>query len=79
MVAFKNLGEAELTLFEAEELVEPCIGQPRDESDAIADLLNAANLFGARAKRGANKLFASMLEPGIRPGVRPGIRVGCHA
>ena len=28
MVAFKNLGEAELTLFEAEEFVEPSSGNP---------------------------------------------------
>ena len=74
-VALEHLGEAELSLFEAQELVESDIGQPGDERDAIPDLLDPANLFGLRAERGGAKLCAGMFEPGVRSGVS----VGCHA
>ena len=74
-VALEHLGEAELSLVEAQKLVEPDIGQPGDERDAVPDLLDPADLFGLRAERGGAKLCAGMLEPGVRSGVR----VGCHA
>jgi hypothetical protein len=53
VVAFENLGEAELSLAETQKLIEPNIGQPGDKSDAIPDLLHPANLFGMRSQRGA--------------------------
>jgi len=53
MVAFENLGEAELSLAETQKLIEPNIGQPGDESDAIPDLLHPANLFGMRSEHSA--------------------------
>ena len=66
-VAFEHLGEAELSLVEAQQLVEPDVGQPGDERDAVADLLDPADLFGPRAERGGAELCAGLLEPGVRP------------
>ncbi len=71
-VAFERLGEAELTLVEAQQLVEPDIGQPRDQRDAIADLLDPADLLGLRAERGGVEPRAGAFEPAVRPGVRAG-------
>ena len=59
-VAFEHLGEAELSLVEAQQLVEPDVGQPGDERDAVADLLDPADLFGLRAERGGAKLCAGV-------------------
>ena len=52
-VAFEHLGEAELPLVEAQQFVEPDVGQAGDQRDAVADLLDPADLFGlaARARR----------------------------
>ena len=75
MAALEHLGEAELALFKAQELIELNIGQPGDERDAIPDFLDPANLFDARAEHGAGKLCAGMFEPVIGSGVK----VGCHA
>ena len=67
-VAFEHLGEAELSLVEAQQLVEPDVGQPGDERDAVADLLDPADLLGLRAERGGAELCARALEPGVRSG-----------
>ena len=74
-VAFEHLGEAELSLVEAQQLIEPDVGQPGDERDAVPDLLDPTDLFGLRAERSGAKLCAGVFEPGVRSGVR----VGCHA
>ena len=67
-VAFEHLGETELSLVEAQQLVEPDVGQPGDERNAVADLLDPANLLGLRAERGGAKLCAGMLQPRVRGG-----------
>ena len=74
-VAFEHLGEAELSLVEAQKLIEPDVGQPGDERDAVPDLLDPADLFGLRAERRGAELCAGALQPGVRPGAS----VGCHA
>ena len=65
-VAFEHLGEAELPLVEAQEFVEPDVGQSGDQRDAVADLLDPADLFGPRAERGGAELGAGAFEPGVR-------------
>ena len=65
-VALEHLGEAELSLVEAQQLVEPDVGQPGDERDAVADLLDPADLLGLRPERGGAKLCARVLKPGVR-------------
>ena len=73
-VAFEHLGEAELSLVEAQQFIEPDVGQPGDERDAVADLLDPADLFGLRAECGGAELRARAFEPGVRRAVR----IGCH-
>ena len=73
-VAFEDLGEAELSLVETQQLIEPDIGHSGDERDAVADLLDPADLLGLRPQSGGPEFCAGVVEPGIRPGVR----VGCH-
>ena len=65
-VALEHLGEAELSLVEAQKLVEPDGGQSGDERDAVTDLLDPADLLGLRPERGGAKLCARVLEPGVR-------------
>ena len=48
-VAFEHLGEAELSFLEAQKLIEPNVGQSRNEGDTVPDLLDPADLFGVRA------------------------------
>ena len=67
-VAFEHLGEAELPLVEAQQFVEPDVGQPGDERDAVADLLDPADLFRLRPERGGAELRAGVVEPGVRRG-----------
>ena len=69
----EHLGEAELSLVEAQKLIEPARGQAGNERDAVADLLDAADLFepAARARRcRAWPGFARARHP---PGVRRGL------
>ena len=73
-VAFQHLGETELTLVEAQQFVEPHVRQAGDERDAVADLLDAADLFGARAELRGAQLCAGLFEPGCRRGGQ----VRCH-
>ena len=51
-VAFEHLGEAELPLVEAQQFVEPDVRQAGDQRDAVADLLDPADLLGLRPERG---------------------------
>ena len=74
-VALEHLGEAELSLVEAQKLVEPDVGQSGDERDAVPDLLDPADLLGLRPERGGAKFCARVLEPGVRSAVR----AACHA
>ena len=66
-VALQHLGEAELALVEAHKFVEPHIRQAGDERDAVADLLDAADLFGARAELGGVEPGARLFEPEVGP------------
>ena len=74
-VALEHLGEAELSLVEAQKLIEPNGGQPGDECDAVTDLLDPADLLGLRPERGEAKLCARVLKPYVRSK----FRVACHA
>ena len=73
-VAFEHLDEAELPLVETQQFVEPDVRQAGDERDAVADLLDPADLFSLRPERGRPEPCAGAIEPGVGGGVR----LGCH-
>ena len=65
-VAFERLGEAELSLVEAQQFVEPDVGQSGDERDAVLDLLDAPDLLHPRAELDGAERGAGALQPGVR-------------
>ena len=83
-LGLQHLGEAELALVEAHKFVEPRIRQSGHERDAVADLLDAPDLFGAGAELGGVQPGARLFEPEVGPvdwagGVSgAAVRIGCH-
>ena len=69
-VAFERLREAELPPAESQQFVEPDVRHPRDEGDAVRDLLDPADLLGPRPKGGGGEPRARLIEPGVRLKVR---------
>ncbi len=76
-VAFERLGETELSLVEAQQLVEPDVGKSGDERDAVLDLLDAPDLLHPRAELGGAERGAGALEPGVRGSVNVLRHVRC--
>ena len=67
-VALEHLGEAELALLEAQQFVEPDVGQAGDQRDAVADLLDPADLFGLRPERGRRRALRGRVRARRRLG-----------
>ena len=56
-------GEADLTAFEAHEFVEPHIGQPGHERNAVGDRLDTADLLGDGRKRRRSDALSCVPQP----------------